>query len=322
MHESEPIRTRSGPLYRPTLLLRYIVPLFLLVAVPGLGLSAQEREIQPVPDRPEIDLREEIRREVRAAMGADRSIPGTAVQMRYNGWSAPGNIVRGLALLFQTLVSFAILFGMGLALLHFFPRNFEVVARTAQNATGRSALVGLASGILFGPLWIVGIVVLIITIVGIPALLIWIPMFPLAFALAMTLGLLAVARNLGRWTTDQHTQGFVSLDGSRPAVQLAAGLAILLSAFALAAVFQMGGAWLFFFHGLLAFLGVLLVATAACVGLGATILSRGGRDLLYAGTGWSWDGGTDPRAPTPDPFDPEPGPHDPEPGPRRGGRPG
>ncbi len=265
-------------------------------------------EIQPVPDRPEADLRDEIRREVRAAVEAETRAPPRPPLPRTTGRDVLRNLGTGMAKLFQTLVSFGVLFGIGLVLLYFVPRNFEIVARTARHAAGRSALVGLAASVLSFPVWIAGIVLLAITVIGIPVMLLWIPLFPLALAVAATVGFLAVARILGRWMSHRSIQGFESLDASRPAIQLGAGLAVLLAAFALAAVFQMGGAWLSLFHGLLTFIGVLLVVVTGMIGLGAVILSRGGRDPLYAGPGWSWGGGEDPWGPDPDPFDPGPAP--------------
>ncbi len=272
--------------------------------------------IQPVPDRPEADLRDEIQREVRAALGAETDTRRPSRPARIDGRGFLGNLAQGVGKVLQTLLTFGILFGMGLAALYFLPRHFELVGRTARNAPGRSAVVGLATGILSFPIWIAGIVLLAITVIGIPVMLLWLPLFPLAVALAATVGFLAVARNAGEWVARGRFQGFESLDASRPAIQLAGGLALLLAAFALAGVFQMGGAWLSVFHGLLTFVGVLLVVLVGTVGLGAVVLSRGGRDPLYAGPGWSWGGGDDPWAPEPDPFhtDPsDPPPSDPSP---------
>lgn len=265
-------------------------------------------EIQPVPDRPEQDLREEIQRELRAAMetvqvqvGRDRAPRGFRMPPVIR------NVVEGLGRLFQTMLTFGILFGIGLALLAFLPRNFEVVARTARYATGRSALVGLATGVLAFPVWIVGIVVLAITIIGIPVMLLWLPLFPAAVALAALVGLLAVARNMGRWGWERRTQGMDAFDGGRPAVQLGIGLVILLGAFAVAAVFHMGGGWFSIFKGLATAIGALATVAAAMIGTGAVVLSRGGRDPLYAGPGWTYAGEQDPWGPEPGPDEPTPG---------------
>lgn len=279
-------------------------------------------EVEPVPDRPEADLRDEIRTEIRDAMQSARTEARSATRSSrgFGAWSILRNFGTGILELFQTLLSFALLFGIGLAALAFIPRHFEVVARTARNATGRSALVGLASAVLAFPIWIVGIVLLAVTIIGIPVMLLWLPLFPAALALAGLLGYLAVARNAGRWLGERRVQGLDALDGGRPAVQLGFGLAVLLGAFALAAVFQMGGGLFSPFRILVSVLGALISAFAVLVGVGAVVLSRGGRDPLYAGPGWSYAGEGDPWAPEPDPFEEEPGPSEPEAGRSRGGQ--
>ena len=104
---------------------------------------------------------------------------------------------REIAGLFQTLVTFGIVFGAGLGVLYFFPRHLEVVSQTARGAPGQSFLVGLAGLVLACPLWVVGIVLLAISIIGIPLLLVWIPAVPVAMAVAIAFGYLGVARNLG-----------------------------------------------------------------------------------------------------------------------------
>ncbi|TVR66539.1 MAG: hypothetical protein EA422_01765 [Gemmatimonadales bacterium] len=275
--------------------------------------------IEPVPARAEAELRDEIRREVEAALESetrsrDRSSPGP-VRVVSTSREGPGffrNLGGGIVKILQTLITFGILLALGLVALHFFPRHFEVVARTARNAPGRSGLVGLASGVLAFPVWIVGIILLTVTVIGIPVMLLWLPLFPLTVAAAATLGFLAVSRNTGHWLSRRDLQGFDALDGSRPAVQLAGGLALLLGLFALAGIFQMGGAWFSFFRGLVTFVAVLLVVITGTVGLGAVVLSRGGRDPLYAGPGWAW-GGADPWDDVPPPPPPPPSPPPPSP---------
>lgn len=280
-------------------------------------VAGQVHEIQPVPDRPESDLREEIRREVRSALEATRAPSAPRAISFRTGRDAPGplrNIGSGIVRIIQTAITYGIFLGIGLAVLYFFPRHFEIVGRTVRNAPGRSAVVGLATGVLAFPIWLTGVVILAITIIGIPLMLIWMPLFPLVLAAAVTLGFLAVARHSGSWVSHRGLAGMDSLNGSRPAIQLGVGLALLLGAFALAGVFQMGGAWFAIFKGLMAFLGVMVVLVAGTVGLGAVILSRGGRDPLYAGPDWHWGGDDpddDPWAPEPDPFTPGPPPSEP-----------
>ena len=197
---------------------------------------------------------------------------------------------RGIAGLFQTLVTFGIVFGAGLGVLYFFPRHLEVVSQTARGAPGRSFLVGLAGLVLACPLWVVGIVLLAISIIGIPLLLVWIPAVPVAVAVAIAFGYLGVARNLGGWFSSKELRGFDGFDATRPAVQVGSGLVILLAAYALANVFQMGGPLFGVFQRLLIFTAIVVTMIAVSVGLGAVILSRGGRDPEFAGRGWSQSG--------------------------------
>jgi hypothetical protein len=244
------------------------------------------REIVPVADRPEADLRQQIRREVEAATAQAVRAERRAAPSRGRARGVVGNLVGGVAGLIQTVMTFAILLGIGLAVLYFFPRNLEVVARTARNSTGRAAAVGLAGIVLAFPTWFLGLLVLVVSIIGIPLALVWIPGFPLALALATGLGYLAVARNLGQWVSGHDIQGMEGFDANRPAVQIGMGLAILLGAFALGHVFQIGGPWFGFFKGLLMAAGIFLTLAAACVGFGAVLLSRGGRDTTFAGMPW------------------------------------
>jgi len=275
-------------------------------------------EIRPVPDRPESELREELRREIRATIESATAAAATASRSRPSRVSSSLRpIGRGFVRILQTAITFALLLGLGLALLYFTPRHFEVMARTARNATGSSALVGLAGAALALPLWLFGVVALAVTILGIPLLVLWIPLFPLAFAAAATVGYLIVARNLGRWIVDRDMQGFAFEERSRPAAQLGAGLVLLLGAFALAGAAQMGGAWLGIFRGIFLATGVLISILAGTIGLGAVLLSRGGRDARYAGPGWGFrsDAPIDPLDTDADPLDTDPDPLDTDPDP-------
>lgn len=246
-------------------------------------------EIRPLADRPEADLREELRQEIQAAM-ADAVRPERP-RRPSRGRGVTLNLLGGISGLVQTAVTFAILLAGGLAVLYFFPRHLEVVARTAQNAPGRAAVVGLAGFVLAFPTWLLGLLVLVVSIIGIPVAILWIPAFPLAVALAVGLGYLAVARNLGRWASRRDFQGLEGLDASRPAVQIGLGIALLLAAFALGHVFQIGGPWFGIFKGLLMAAGFVLTVLASCVGLGAVLLSKGGRDPAFAGPLWDRDDG-------------------------------
>ncbi len=235
----------------------------------------------------EANLRDELRREIEASLRPE--IQALRNESRSRSPSVFRNVTRGVSGLFQTLLTFGILLGTGLGLLYFFPRNVDVVARTARHATGRSALVGFATFVLGVPVWILGMLVLVVSIIGIPVALLWIPAFPLAVVLAMVAGYLAVAQNLGRWASLRQFGPFQSADVSRPAMRLGIGLMVLLSGFAAAHLLQIfGGIFMPFRVILNAAAGVLGVLTVA-VGLGAMILSRGGRDPAFAGPSWDND---------------------------------
>jgi hypothetical protein len=194
------------------------------------------------------------------------------------------SIGRGLAGLLSTFVTFAIAFGAGLGVLYFFPRNLELVSRAARQSAGKSLLVGLAGIVLAIPLWVIGTVLLAISIIGIPFLLIWVPLFPAAFAGAISLGSIGVARNLGGWVSSRELSGLNGLDTTRPALQIGTGVALLLAAFAVANLFEMAGSWLEVFEVIFIIVGILGCVLTAAVGLGAVILSRAGRVQAFAGS--------------------------------------
>lgn len=230
------------------------------------------------------DLGDQIRREVRAA--TREAIASSSRGSGSRDSSALGRIGGGFVNLFRTLLSFAILLGAAMALVHFLPRRAEVIAETVRASMGRSVLVGLAGVVLAFPLWIVGIVLLAVSIIGIPVLALWIPAMPLAVATAILIGYLAVALVLGGrlWRGDART--FAGLDLTQPAGQIGIGLAALLGTFALAGVLGMGGPWFGVFQGVLLATGIALSGLAGCIGLGAVILSKAGQDTRFAGDAW------------------------------------
>jgi hypothetical protein len=195
-----------------------------------------------------------------------------------------GNFVSGLGSLLQAAVTFVLLLGLGIAGLRFFPRRFEVVARTAASNPGRSLLVGSA-GLVLTPFAYVSIgVVLTITIIGIPVAIAWLIAAPFILVAALLLGYLGVARTLGSWWV-QRGDTYVPrrLDASLPVAHLGIGLALLLSGTAVAAVFEIGGGWFAVFRVLALLIAFGAGATALAMGMGAVLLSRGGQRGDWAG---------------------------------------
>lgn len=227
------------------------------------------------------EARDEARDEARSRSRATRTSSGFLSPLRHVG--------AGLAGLLQTLLSFAILSGLGLLVRHFFPQHLERVGQTARHAPGRSAVVGLAGVVLFFPAWVVGAVVLTISIVGIPLLLVWLPAMPLAMAAGGLLGFLAVARLVGEWVTEREVPGLEWARSSNEVHILVVGVGSLLAALAAAHVIQMGGPLLGFLRVLLQLLSGVVMFGAVITGLGAVLLSRAGRDNRATGARYGWD---------------------------------
>jgi hypothetical protein len=130
----------------------------------------------------------------------------------------------------------------------------------------------------------VGAVALAVSIVGIPVMIAWLPLFPLAAVAAALLGYLAVARNVGEWLADSDYRYTDWIRKSNPVYTIVGGL-VGLGAFFIAAHLLSMVPFLGFVHGLLTFVGVMISVVALQIGFGAVILTRGGRrrEEAYAG---------------------------------------
>lgn len=145
-----------------------------------------------IAERLRSDLRSEIEEQIRREMRRDSRSQGVI-----------GRVFGGLGGALAQLLTVAVLSLFGAIAYHFAGPNLETVARTARRNPTRSLIVGLAGSFLLLPAYVLGIVALVLTIIGIPALLLWVPLFPVVVVLAMGLGYLAVARNLGTWVARQ-----------------------------------------------------------------------------------------------------------------------
>jgi hypothetical protein len=224
-------------------------------------------------DREELEemrreLESEIRRDIRSAVHRESRRPNA-----FTGFIR--NVGGAIAGLLENLVTFIVLGILGVLALHFQRDRLEVVATTARGAPIRSAMVGLAAGFFVLPVWIVGMIALAITIIGIPVLLAWIPLFPIAAGLAALLGYLGVARNVGEWVAEQEYRGLEWIRGSNTFYTLVAGLGALLVPCVAVNVSKILGFG--FLTGLLGFAASLVTFGAVAVGLGAVLLTRGGK---------------------------------------------
>lgn len=215
------------------------------------------------------DLEREIRRDVMASLESDRRRSPNMVVGAFR------NVGRAIAGLLENVVTLLVLATLGALALHFVRERLEVVATTARRAPVRAAVVGLAGGFLLIPVYVLGIVALAVTIIGIPFILVWAPLFPLAAALAALLGYLAVARNVGEWVAEQEYRGLEWIRGSNVLYIMTAGIAALMVPCIAASALRVLG--LGFFTGLLTFVGSTIGILAMLIGFGAVLITRGGR---------------------------------------------
>ena len=169
----------------------------------------------------------------------------------------------------------------------------ERVARRTRAEPIKAGLVGLLAQVLFVPVLVVGIVLLVISLVGIP-LLFFLPFVMVAIAVVLVFGFTGVVLGLG-----DLVRGRMGATGPATYVSVWAGIAIILvPTLAGEAMEEVAG-------GVFTGLGVLFVLTGLFVeyaawtaGLGALLLNRFGSPL--------------PPPPLPPPPSPEPDPAPPD----------
>jgi hypothetical protein len=189
-------------------------------------------------------------------------------------------VVRGVGGVLEKLIMVFVLGLVGAGFLAFAGENMDAIAETARRAPGRSAMVGFAGTFLLVPVWILGAVALIVSIIGIPLAIAWVPLFPIAAGLAALLGYVAVARNAGEWLADSRFPWTGWIRKSNPVFTLFGGLLGLSFAFIAAHVISIAP-FLGVFSGLLFAIGAILTFFAMQIGFGAVLLTRAGRRREY-----------------------------------------
>jgi hypothetical protein len=165
---------------------------------------------------------------------------------------------------------------IGAGVIAFGGDKLDVIAETARRAPGRAAAVGFAGTVLLIPIWVVGFVALVVSIIGIPVAIAWAPLFPLAAAAAGVVGYLAVARNTGEWLADSEYRWTHWIRKSNSLMTMVGGL-LGLALFSIASNVVSMAPFLGFVEGLLFFAACIVTIAAAEVGFGAVILTRAGR---------------------------------------------
>lgn len=231
------------------------------------------------------ELEAQARADERGAVRAEREARSEARQARSTRSQSPfRHITQGLAGIFSLLVTYVVLFAIGVAVIFFGGRRYiEGVADTARHATTRSLFVGLAATFLVVPAFVLGIIALVISIIGIPALLVWAPGFPVAVVLAALLGYLGVAHSAGEAVAERRYYVTDWFQRGNSYYFLLTGLGLLLALFLGANVVHMAGPWLRFISKLLIVFGTITTIVAVMVGFGAVLISRAGTRPIRAG---------------------------------------
>ena len=222
---------------------------------------------EPPPPPPTAQMAEVPRGE--AETERDRVMSDRGGRSEWRALRAAGEVL-------ETLFTFVVLGGLTLLLTRFAGLRLDAVTREIEYRPGRAAAVGFAGGFLVVPVFIIGTVVLAISVVGIPVLLAWVPLYPVAIALAVFMGYVGVSYHVGRWVLDQEHPWLDRVDRNRATHIRLTGLAALMLPFAvgsaLGAIPLIG--WI---GGILEFLAVLAGIAAVVTGFGAVIITRGGK---------------------------------------------
>jgi len=190
-----------------------------------------------------------------------------------------GTLGRNISRAFRELVTVLSLFiGLGIAgilAVVFGRRQLEVTADTARANFGRSFAVGLGSEILFFP----AVAIACVTIIGIPIAVLAL----FAFPFGLLGGYLALAHATGESVSLQRYTWIerLRLRRSNSYYYVLSGLAVLLAPFAIAGVLHLLGGLLGVLRGLTLFAAGVATWVAATTGLGALVLTRGGRRTIF-----------------------------------------
>jgi hypothetical protein len=170
----------------------------------------------------------------------------------------------------------------------------ERIARAVRTEPWKSALVGFITQLLFLPLLVLTVIVLVVSIIGIPILLL-VPFVIVALLVAVLVGLTAVAYRVGLWLEQRMGWG---LHG--PYWALFAGLVAIWVLTLLGRVVALGGWPVWMLASVLVACGFVVEFVAWTVGLGGVLLTRfGSRGALPPAAAVSGTPGVSPGGPLP-----------------------
>jgi hypothetical protein len=166
------------------------------------------------------------------------------------------------------------------------------VKRRAASEPWKSGLVGLLVLILFAPLLVLVTLILVISIIGIPLVLL-VPFFVLALWLVAFLGYSGVALGVGEFLQERF-----GWQASSPYVALLLGVLTIQIWSVIGDLLDVGWGPLWFFAVMFGIFGALVKFFAWTVGLGAAVLSRFGSADGWGGRGSAVYVPAEPVAPT------------------------
>jgi len=182
--------------------------------------------------------------------------------MWFDGWNVVGDGFRLLGTVMR--VSLVLLLALLVTLIA--ARPVQRIADRVGRDPWLSGFTGLMAQLLFIPVLVLTIVVLAVSIIGIPLLLL-VPFGIVAFLIAMLVGFAGVALRVGRWAVGEQRPAFVAL---AVGVILVSTVALVTRTLALLPVPLWPISWI------LGFTAFFLEYLAWTVGLGGALLTRFG----------------------------------------------
>lgn len=194
------------------------------------------------------------------------SVPAVWDRQPWHGFRLMGTVLRiALVALLAVLVTLLL------------PGSVGRIRDTVRYEPWKCALAGLFAQLLFVPLLVIGIIVLVISIVGIP-LLVLVPFAVLAFFLALLLGFAGAASAFAGAVADRTSR-------TVPAAlsMLIVGLALIWGLTVIGRVVSLAGGPVTWVAAMFLVAGFLVEYAAWTMGLGGALLTRFGR----SGRGWT-----------------------------------
>ena len=181
-----------------------------------------------------------------------------------NWWSSPSVSLFVVALRM-------LLFGLlALVLLVAAPAAIGRIERRVKAEPWKCGLVGLVAQLLFVPLLVLTVVILAVSIIGIPLLLL-VPFALLALLFALLIGFAGVAGRVGRWVQERFAPGPQS-----KGTALLVGLAAIWALSLVGHVIALGGWAVWGLAAIFSAAGFVVEYLAWTVGFGAALLTRFG----------------------------------------------